>query len=153
MDPLGFQLMFPLYSHQESFMNGLAHSGGWMGSLMIVAGTPAAGSGVGSKSSMSRGTGNTGTQVMSPAEAARIIPNAQRVSSAATKNDIFHRAPSYLTRQQLSQGRTSIMKNQSDGARRTLLEVDGTVNGQRGIFEFIIEPNGNVSHQLFRPHR
>jgi len=89
---------------------------------------------------------------MTPAEAARIVQNATRVGTAATHNDIYHRAGSFLTESQLASGHTSIMTGQIDGVARTMLSVPGIVNNKSGIFEFIIEPDGTVSHQLFRPH-
>ena len=93
------------------------------------------------------------TKTLTPAEAARTIPNATRVGNAATHTDPFHRAGSWLTTEQLAQGRTSAV-TWSDGINTggTWLRVDGVVNGVHGTFEFIILPNGTVSHQLFRPH-
>jgi len=88
--------------------------------------------------------------VMSPAEAARIVTNAPRVSTAAQKTDVFHRAGSYLTQSQLARGVTSI-PHSGDGIARTMLKVPGEVNGLQGVFEFLIEQCGAVSHQLFRP--
>jgi len=91
-------------------------------------------------------------RALTPAEAARIIPTAERVGTAARHTDTFHRAPSFLTEADLARGRTSV-PNSGDGIIRTRLEVTGEVNGNRGIFEFIIEPNNTVSHQVFRPTR
>jgi len=88
---------------------------------------------------------------MTPAEAARIITNAPRTSTAGQHTDSFHRAANWLTEQQLAQGRTSI-PHSGDGIIRTKLTVPGQVNGIQGNFEFVIEPNGSVSHQLFRPY-
>ena len=50
-----------------------------------------------------------GATPMSPAEAARIIPNAQRVGRAL-ENDTFHRAGAFLTESQLAKGTTSFLR-------------------------------------------
>jgi len=87
----------------------------------------------------------------SPSEAARIIINAERTGSAL-KPDLYHRAPSYLSESQLAQGETFLIVG-GDGTPRTLLQVRGELNGRAGVFEFLLEPNGTVSHQLFKPGR
>lgn len=38
-----------------------------------------------------------------------------------------------------------------DGVVRTKLEINGSLNGKNGIFEYIIEPNNSVNHRLFKP--
>ena len=88
-------------------------------------------------------------KVMSVANAAKKILNGQRTGSAL-KNDIYHRAASFLSKSQLSKGNTfNLMGN--DGIQRTVLQVSGTLNNKNGIFEYIIEANGTISHQLFKP--
>ena len=92
-------------------------------------------------------------QLMTPAQAAKIIPHATRVGSAL-KNDSLHRAGAFLTESQLARGTTQFLTGQNDGVTtRTLLKVEGMVNNLRGVFEFIIEPSGVVSHELFKPFR
>jgi len=88
---------------------------------------------------------------MTPSEAAQIVRNAPRVGTAATKADVFHRAGSLLSESQLASGRTSHIVG-NDGVTRTMFRVPGEVNNMKGTFEFIINPNGTISHQLFRPH-
>lgn len=34
--------------------------------------------------------------------------------------------------------------------KRILLQTQGTLNGKKGIFEYIIDEAGNVCHQLFK---
>jgi len=99
----------------------------------------------------SGGSATAQANVMSPAEAARTVVNAPRTSTAATHTDTFHTAGGFLTESQLAQGHTSI-PHSADGILRTKLQVPGKVNGKGGVFEFIIEPDGSVSHQLFRPN-
>jgi hypothetical protein len=41
-----------------------------------------------------------------------------------------------------------------DGIIRTKIEIPGSYNGQAGVFEYIIEPDGvTVNHRLFQPNR
>lgn len=79
---------------------------------------------------------------------ARKIVNADRVYSAASKNDIYHRACSFLSETQLSKG-TAFYITGYDEVRCILLQVQGEINGVKGIFEFILQPDGTVSHKLF----
>ena len=74
--------------------------------------------------------------------------NAERVGTALKKNDTYHRAGSFLTKAQLSKGHAYYIIG-GDGIRRIFFQVRGTVNGVHGIFEFILQPDGTVSHQLF----
>lgn len=44
------------------------------------------------------------------------------------------------------------MKN-GDTTTVTLLQVEGMVDGKKGIFEYIINKDGKVTHQLFKPDK
>lgn len=90
-----------------------------------------------------------GTKLLNSTDASKQILNAERVGSAL-KNDIYHRAASFVPESQLASGKTfSIIGG--DGVQRTLLQVGGEVNGKTGIFEYILDPNGTITHQLFKP--
>jgi len=80
---------------------------------------------------------------------AKKIANADRVGSALKKKDIYHRAAGYLTEEQLSKGVVEYIIG-GDNITRTMLKVEGEIDGVKGVFEYILEPNGTVSHQLFR---
>lgn len=71
--------------------------------------------------------------------------SAKRVGSAL-KADTYHRAASWLTISQLSKGKIYFINN----GNRILLQVRGTLNGKRGVFEYIIDEFGRVCHQLFK---
>jgi filamentous hemagglutinin len=87
-------------------------------------------------------------KAMSPSDAANQIVNADRIGTAAAKSDPGHRAASFLTQEQLANGQTFIITG-GDGVDRTLLQVTGEMDDIAGIFEYILTPEGYVSHQRF----
>ena len=86
-----------------------------------------------------------GCKAISASTIAKIIVSADRVGSGLRK-DTYHRAASWLTESQLSKGKVFFINN----GRRILLQVNGKLNGKKGIFEYIIDEVGNVCHQRFK---
>ncbi|GKX30778.1 hypothetical protein SH1V18_32580 [Vallitalea longa] len=82
--------------------------------------------------------------------AADEIVDADRVSTALSKSDPSHLSGSFLTKEQIAAGKVYNIRG-GDGIQRTLLQTKGALNGKTGIFEYILTPVGNVSHQRFIP--
>jgi hypothetical protein len=61
------------------------------------------------------------------------------------KGDIYHRAASYLSESQLAKGIVYDL-----GKNKTLLQVEGSLNGKTGIFEYILDEKGQITHQFFK---
>ena len=80
------------------------------------------------------------------------IVKADRVGSALMKSDPFHRSASFLSKSELSKGKAFRIsgRTQIDSISKTLLQVKGGLNGKTGIYEYILKPDGTVSHQLFK---
>jgi hypothetical protein len=81
----------------------------------------------------------------SPSELADQIPSADRVSSGL-KADAYHRGASFVSPDQLAAGQTYALKNGN-----TLLQTVGGMNGKTGVFEYIVDDLGQVTHQMFKP--
>jgi len=81
------------------------------------------------------------------AEAEQLVKNAERVGSAL-KNDIYHRAPSFVVDEIATKGSVFRIVGR-DGVERTLIQVPGEMNGIPGRFEWIINEHNQLTHQLF----
>ncbi len=87
------------------------------------------------------------TTIRNSADAARLIVIAERKGHAIDmkKADDFHRAGLFLDEDYLSKG--TVFNN--DGGTGILLQVEGELNNKKGIFEYVVEADGKVSHQFF----
>lgn len=112
-----------------------------------------------SKAALNAGKGNaqTGSSAQNVAlgerqkatYAAQEIKNATPVGSAL-KDDPLHRAPSYVLDQIPLKGRTFTLTG-GDGKSYNLTQMEGVVNGKSGVYEWIVTPKGELSHQRFIP--
>lgn len=64
------------------------------------------------------------------------------------KENTFHRVASYLTKEQMASGRTYSYIG-GDNKSYTLLQTEGQLNGIDGIYEYITNDMGQVTHQRF----
>ena len=81
--------------------------------------------------------------------AAEELSTAPRVGSGL-KADAAHRSGSFVVGDVGGSGRVFTVVG-GDGVKRTLTQVEGTLNENVGIFEWIVDPNGSVTHQRFIP--
>ncbi|PRA75463.1 hypothetical protein CQ054_22970, partial [Ochrobactrum sp. MYb29] len=81
------------------------------------------------------------------AYAAEEIANAIPVGSAL-KDDPLHRAPSYVLAQIPDRGRVFTIKG-GDGTNYTLTQMEGVVDGKAGIYEWLVNSQGELTHQRF----
>jgi RHS repeat-associated protein len=83
--------------------------------------------------------------------AADEILNAERIGKAL-KGDKNHLAARFLNKEQLAAGKVFQLRG-GDGLNRTLLQTKGKLDGKSGVFEYILEPTGQLSHQMFKVGR
>jgi len=81
--------------------------------------------------------------------AAQEIRNAQPVGSAL-KDDPLHRAPSYVIDQIPEKGRLFTIRG-GDGKSYNLTQMEGAVDGKLGIYEWLVNSKGELTHQRFIP--
>jgi len=80
-------------------------------------------------------------------EIAKQLATAERIGSAL-KADPTHRAAS-LGLDDVAKAGQSFSLTGGDGVTRTLIQAPGGMNGKAGIFEYIINKEGQVTHQRF----
>jgi hypothetical protein len=70
-------------------------------------------------------------------------------TGSALKSDAEHRAASFVTDTAGEGQHTTIVGG--DQVPRNLTQVEGEMNGRSGIFEWIVDEKGNLTHQRFIP--
>jgi hypothetical protein len=83
------------------------------------------------------------------AKCKQALMNANPVGSAL-KADKYHNAATFM-RDAAAQSGTDFDIVGADAITRTLVQIPGTLDGQAGRFEYIIDQAGNLTHQLFVP--
>ena len=92
------------------------------------------------------GATTPGGRLPTPVEAQKIVEQAEPIGSAM-KNDPYHRAPSFVMDQISSRG--SVFRIKSGNGDKTLIQTPGDVNGKAGRFEWIVNDQGKLEHQVF----
>jgi len=85
------------------------------------------------------------------AEDATALSRVDRVGSALSKDDPFHRSVSWVVDNPDAQ-RFAITGG--DGVARELYQLPGELNGKSGVFEWILDESGSnpvINHQRFIP--
>jgi len=72
------------------------------------------------------------------------------VKGSALKPDPDHRAATWARDTVAEDGKHFSIKG-GDGKTSNLSQVEGNMNGQDGIFEYIVDAEGNLTHQRFIP--
>ena len=70
-----------------------------------------------------------------------------KVIGSAMKDDVIHRSASFAVNAAAKDGRVFALRG-GDGITRNLLQVEGELNDVKGIFEWIVGPEG-LTHQRF----
>jgi hypothetical protein len=82
-------------------------------------------------------------------EAANALREAEPIGSAL-KDDIYHRGATFMKDEVIENG-THFPLRGDDGVWRTKWTMPGNVDGKDGVWEYIVDGNGNLTHQFFKP--
>ncbi|MFW0793266.1 hypothetical protein AAFP30_05595 [Gordonia sp. CPCC 205515] len=88
-----------------------------------------------------------GGQAPTPQEAQDVITTAERTGKGL-KNDPMHRSAAYPVDDIGTKG-TVFQIDSRSGIPETLVQMPGEVNGVPGRFEWIVDKNGYISHEMF----
>jgi RHS repeat-associated protein len=80
--------------------------------------------------------------------AARPAASTLERTGSALRDDVFHRSVSWVVDNPAAQ---RFLIKGGDGVRRDLYQLPGEVNGKPGVFEWIIDRSGTITHQRFIP--
>ncbi|MDB5070346.1 MAG: hypothetical protein JWM87_1457 [Candidatus Eremiobacteraeota bacterium] len=96
--------------------------------------------------------GVTAGNLSRSAQIGQNLVRAEPVGSAL-KSDVFHRAGTFLREEAAVHG-THFKITGSDGVVRELTQIQATINGKKGVVEFIVETKADgtveLQHQLFK---
>jgi hypothetical protein len=67
---------------------------------------------------------------------------------SALKTDIDHRAAFWMREAAADHGHVFTITG-ADGVQRTLVQISGEVSGTAGRFEYIVDQQGNLTHEMF----
>jgi len=90
---------------------------------------------------------NKGTSALS-IQAEKNLLAAKPVGSALKEDDLFHNLP-VLVRKEAAKNGTHTLIQGNDGTYVTLTQIEGSLNGVAGRFEYIVDSSGNLTHQFF----
>jgi hypothetical protein len=94
-----------------------------------------------------------GLKLVSDVEAlarnSKLLENAAAVGSGL-KIDSMHRASAWFRGETALDGIQFTIRN-GDGSSVTLFQAYAEVNGKKGVVEFIVDANGNITHGFFKP--
>jgi len=65
------------------------------------------------------------------------------------ESDIYHGFPSIIDEMAINYGKKEKIIG-GDGIERTRIILPGAINGKKGRYEWIVEPDGSVNHRFFR---
>ena len=78
---------------------------------------------------------------------ANLIEKSERIGHAL-KKDLYHYAPSFFSKNNLSQAEVFSLEN-----GKKLVQTMGNLNGKQGVFEWILNKDNQIVHQLFKVGR
>jgi hypothetical protein len=79
-----------------------------------------------------------------------LIPVSATPVEKALQSDVFHRAPTFMRDEAAALG-TKFEIAGDDTTQYVLTQINGAVNGTKGVFEYIVNSAGDLTHQLFKP--
>ncbi len=71
-----------------------------------------------------------------------------KVVGSAMKEDVMHRSASYMLDIAAKEGKLTSIRGDFDGIVKNLLQVEAELNGNKGVFEWIVSAKG-LEHQRF----
>ena len=86
--------------------------------------------------------------IKNTSDAADLILTAKR-SDNASDSDAYHYAGMFLSKEQLEKEKIYSLTNRK-GDDALLLQTEVTLNGKKGVIEYIVEKDGVISHQYFK---